>query len=230
MVTSADRLAKIKNTTLFFSDLKNNQLPQWMFITPNMTSDGHDTSITVAGNWLRSFLEPLLSDKNFMQNTLVLVTFDENETYSIQNKILGILLGDAVPASLVGTVDSNYYNHYSELSTVEANWGLHTLGRWDVGANVFDFVAKKTGDVVRTWSPFAVAPMSQFFWNYSYPGIFNSKTYAVQPVPNTLALDNFRTVLPSIVSNWLLQTYKTHYDGRLEVPDGYHIPKGLFDN
>jgi acid phosphatase len=35
-----DRLAKIKNLTLFYSDLEAEVLPQWMFITPNMTSDG----------------------------------------------------------------------------------------------------------------------------------------------------------------------------------------------
>jgi acid phosphatase len=51
----ANRLAKIKNTTLFFEVLKNDALPQWMFITPNMTSDGHDTSVTTAGVWLRNF-------------------------------------------------------------------------------------------------------------------------------------------------------------------------------
>jgi acid phosphatase len=35
-----DRLARIKNLTLFNDELKLNTLPQWMFITPNMTSDG----------------------------------------------------------------------------------------------------------------------------------------------------------------------------------------------
>lgn len=60
-----ERLANIKNMTLFQQDLKNDQLPQWMFITPNMTSDGHDSTITVAGKWTRNFLEPLLTDKNF---------------------------------------------------------------------------------------------------------------------------------------------------------------------
>lgn len=122
VVTKPERAAQIKNTTMFFEDLKANKLPQWMFITPNMTSDGHDTSVTTAGVWLRTFLEPLLIDKNFMDNTLVLITFDENETYSIENKVFSILLGDAVPESTVGTTDSNYYNHYSEISTVEANW------------------------------------------------------------------------------------------------------------
>ena len=32
-----DRTANIKNFTLFEQDLNNNDLPQWMFITPNMS-------------------------------------------------------------------------------------------------------------------------------------------------------------------------------------------------
>ena len=78
IVNSPERAAYVKNTTMFYKDLKDNKLPQWMFITPNMTSDAHDTSVTVAGVWLQNFLGPLLEDKNFMQNTLVLITFDEN--------------------------------------------------------------------------------------------------------------------------------------------------------
>jgi acid phosphatase len=35
-----DRLAKMKPLTTFNDQLKANTLPQWMFITPNMTSDG----------------------------------------------------------------------------------------------------------------------------------------------------------------------------------------------
>jgi acid phosphatase len=46
--------------------LKNQTLPQWSFITPNMTNDGHDTSVTQAGEWTRSFVEPLLDNEYFM--------------------------------------------------------------------------------------------------------------------------------------------------------------------
>jgi acid phosphatase len=37
---SADRLSKTKPLTDFEKDLEADALPQWMFITPNMTSDG----------------------------------------------------------------------------------------------------------------------------------------------------------------------------------------------
>lgn len=241
VATNPERAALVKNTTMFFEDLKANTLPQWMFITPNMTSDGHDTSVTVAGAWLRNFLEPLLTDKNFMQNTLVLITFDENETYSIQNNIFSVLLGDAVPEELVGTIDTNYYNHYSEISTVEANWylshsplplplshsqtnktrDLHTLGRWDVGANVFSLVASHTGDRLRTWT----GDFSTYFFNYSYPGIFNTAgKWAPQPVPDVHSRRNGRTTLPAIKTEWESEQPKNYYHGQLEIPDGYHVP------
>ncbi|KAG4442227.1 hypothetical protein IFR05_002276 [Cadophora sp. M221] len=226
VVTKPERAAKIKNTTMFAVDLEKDQLPQWMFITPNMTSDGHDTSVTVAGEWLKTFLMPLLEDKRFMDNTLVLITFDENETYSIQNKVFSILLGDSVPKELVGTVDSNYYNHYSEISTVEANWDLYTLGRWDVGANVFANVAKSTGDRLRTWYPDNAngVPLSDYYFNASYPGIFHSKTWAPQPVPDCHSRRTGRTTLPLIKDQWISQQDKNYYHGQLEIPDGAHPP------
>ncbi|KAH8674306.1 acid phosphatase [Xylariales sp. PMI_506] len=225
---SLQRLSQIKNLTLFYEDLENETLPQWMFITPNMTSDGHDTDVSVAGTWTRNFLEPLLNDTRFMQNTLVLVTFDENETYEITNDVLGILIGDAVPSDLVGTTDSNYYNHYSEIATIEANWDLHTLGRWDVGANVFQFVADKTGDSVREWS--GAISFDQMYFNYSYNGLFNdvSGDSAQLPSPNlgSCGAPTKRTVLPSIKETWAGSKAPMYYTNGLEVPDGYHPPAG----
>lgn len=53
-----------------------------MFITPNMTDDGHDSSVTVAGAFCRRFLEPLMSNQYFMERTLILLTFDENREYT----------------------------------------------------------------------------------------------------------------------------------------------------
>ncbi|MCJ1470779.1 hypothetical protein MMC07_009426 [Pseudocyphellaria aurata] len=218
-----NRLANIKNFTLFYSDLQANKLPQWMFITPNMTNDGHDTSVTTAGTWSRNFLTPLLTNPNFASNTLVLLTFDENHTYSARNQVLALLLGDAVPASLTGTVDGGYYNHYSSISTVAANWNLHTLGRWDVGANVFGWVAQKTGDTVRAWT--GSPALTSMYFSTSYPGLFNSQNKHVElPVPNTATTWNGRTVLQKIVTTWGGLQSRTYYDTGVKIPDGQHPP------
>ncbi|RAL66564.1 hypothetical protein DID88_006254 [Monilinia fructigena] len=87
------------------------------------------------------------------------------------------------PEDLVNTTDSNYYDHYSQIASVVANWDLHTLGRFDVGANVFNYIAEKTGDRIRSWSN---GTLESRFFNYSYPGILAAKVgWAPQPAPNT---------------------------------------------
>jgi acid phosphatase len=152
-----------------------------------------------------------------------MITFDEDETYPKQNKVWSLLIGDAIPKELEGTTDDNFYDHYSEIATVEANWDLHTLGRWDVGANVFSNVAAQTGDRLRKWS--GEPDFSEVFFNLSYPGIFNSKTWAPQPVPDCHSRRNGRTTLDSIQDYWISQQNKNYYHGQLEIPDGYHPPK-----
>lgn len=155
VTSSTNRLAKCKNFTMFYNDLAANKLPQWMFITPNMSrslspppavpntntgvtaNNAHDSSISVAGAWPRSFLTPLLANPNFNINrTLVVLTFDEGST-SGTNRIYSVLLRSAVPANKVGTTNNTAYNHYSLTKTAELNWGLGNLGQNDVSANAF---------------------------------------------------------------------------------------------
>jgi hypothetical protein len=103
-----------------------------MFITPNMVDDGHNTDTNFTATWLECWLVLLLKDKRFnSDNTLILLTFDENETYTVNNQVFSVLLGSAIPKKLIGTTDPTYYTHYSALSTVEANWRLDSLGRGD---------------------------------------------------------------------------------------------------
>lgn len=187
-------------------------------------NDGHDTNITFAGTFINGFLPPLLANPNFNTNrTLVVLTWDETGTDNIPNRVANILLGGAVPTNLIGTTDSAFYDHYSLLSTVEANWNLSTLGRRDVGANVFSFVAEKTDDRIRT---LVNPPLDQTFLNSSYPGPYNSRNVTSLPIPNTRLVVNGRQVLDSIIETWGSQELQkcTPYDGSLEVPSGTNPP------
>ncbi|KAJ7301465.1 hypothetical protein DFH08DRAFT_724253, partial [Mycena albidolilacea] len=79
------------------------------------------------------WLLPLLTNPRVNDGeTLILLTFDETEDYTIQNTVYSVLLGDTVPLKLRGTTDNTLYTHYSSLSTVQANWGLKSLGRGDM--------------------------------------------------------------------------------------------------
>lgn len=169
---NSTRLRQIKNFTSFEHDLSERKLPQWAFITPNMTNDGHDTNITFAAKWERHWMAPLLNNIYFMNNTLVLLTFDEDDTYSKNNRVFSILVGGAIPMELRGTKDDTFYTHYSTISSVSANWGLPSLGRWDCGANIFSIVANKTGYVNYE------VDITNLNLNETYPGPLSENTYS----------------------------------------------------
>jgi acid phosphatase len=197
---NATRAAQIKNFTSFTSDLKAQTLPQWSFITPNMTNDGHDTNISFAASWARTFLTPLLQNSYFMNNTLIILTFDEDETYTSQNKVFAILLGGAVPTSLANTTDDTFYTHYSTISSVSMNWGLPSLGRWDCMANVLALVANKTG-----YANLKV-DATNLYLNQSYPGPLSDALYspawAVPATGSNVKCTAGNGVLASVVSTW----------------------------
>ncbi|ODQ49606.1 phosphoesterase-domain-containing protein, partial [Saitoella complicata NRRL Y-17804] len=201
VANNASRLLQIKNLTSLYTDLSASTMPQWSFITPNMKNDGHDTTINYAANWTKTFLTPLLNDTRFnAPRTLIVLTFDESETYADQNRVFTLLLGSAVPESLHGTTDDTVYTHYSSLATIENNWSLYHLGRGDVNAsmaNVFDIVASKTN-----YSNIAVDESSMLN-NQSGPGALSATKWAPIPKPNMTTMGaGGRGVLPSIKSVW----------------------------
>ena len=83
-----------------------------------------------AAKWLTGFLNTVMPDPKFMNNTLVVVTFDEDDN-TVANHIFTILLGPLVPKH---AVNDSPYNHFSLLRTVEDNFGVGNLGRRDANA------------------------------------------------------------------------------------------------
>jgi len=182
------RVKRIRTFNDFANDVVNGTLPQWVFVTPNMVNDAHDTTIDFAASFLEYWLLPLLTDPRVNDGeTLILLTFDETETYTIQNNVFAVLLGDAVPLNLRGTTDDTLYTHYSSLSTIQANWGLKSLGRGDTVAavsNVFSFVASKTG-FKNTEIPADQVP--QFNLTGVASGALNANAYTPFTAPNLKA-------------------------------------------
>ncbi|KAF3387880.1 Acid phosphatase [Talaromyces pinophilus] len=176
----ATRLRQIKNFTSFYEDLDNQRLPQYSFITPNMTNDGHDTDVSFSGTWSYNFLTDLLKNEYFMEDTLVMLTFDEGGNYTRPNSVYTLLVGGAVPDHLKGTTDSTFYTHYSVIASLSANWELPSLGRWDCGANLLSLVADKVNYINYD------VDMTNANLNTSYPGPLSNKKYSsAWPIPLT---------------------------------------------
>jgi acid phosphatase len=219
---NATRLQLIKNFTGFNDDVQKQALPQWAFITPNMTDDGHDTNITFASSWEQRWITPLLDNSDFMKTALVLLTFDENDSKTPQNKVFSILVGGAIPDSLKGTVDDTFYNHYSTISTVSVNWGLPSLGRWDCNANVFQLVANKTGYVNYD------VDTTNLLFNASYPGPLSDTEYIPRwPVPDTSAkCAAGKGVLDAVVKTYSKSTPTYNYSSPYPYDDVSGVDTG----
>jgi hypothetical protein len=124
----------VVNAAELDNDLNANSLPQFSFYTPDMDNDGHDSNVSFAGQFLRTFLDARLH--KFPAHSLIVISWDEDH-YDQENKILTTLLStsDEIPGN---SEDITSYNHYSLLRMVEDNWNLGTLGKNDSLAKPFD--------------------------------------------------------------------------------------------
>lgn len=218
------RKVHLKSFEDFQDDLSARRLPQWAFFTPNDRNDGHDTGLAFGARWLRGWLEPLLKNEYFFEDTLIVVTFDEASPDDVINHIYTIILGGAVPPSMRGTTTTMYFNHYSALSTVSVNWDLPSLGRWDCAANVFPPVAERV-DYTNTDIDYG-----SMEWDASYPGPLNVDSSTLPgywPVPDTeahCAANN--GVLPSLIDQWGRSSGTYNYTNVYPYSDGFRQTRG----
>ncbi|CZR52613.1 related to acid phosphatase Pho610 [Phialocephala subalpina] len=214
------RLANILSFDDFDRNVAANTLPQYMHLSPDMLNDGHNTTLAYAATWSRAFLQPLLNNPTFMERTLILLTYDESATYPIPNRIVSLLLGGAVPANLKGTTDDTVYTHYSILSTLENNWELPNLGRYDVGANVFNLVASQT-NWTQNHQPSNFDHVNN---SLSYGGFLNSDPakYKQIPSPNLQLVGAGGQAVERMVGiRWAQHSdEETPYDGSGDLVDG----------
>lgn len=119
----------IVNAKQFDQDAANGALPHYILYVPNMKNDGHDTGVAYADKWYRQRFAQHLKDQRFMENTILISTFDESGL-RLRNQIYTSIVGPGVkPGSYSATL-----NLYSLLRLVEENWNLGNLGREDATA------------------------------------------------------------------------------------------------
>jgi acid phosphatase len=127
---SARCQAHIVSSDQLDSDLAAGKLPEYAMFVPGLKNDGHDTGVAFADRWFQATLGPKLADPRFMDGTLFVVTFDENDAFNDtdHNKIYTLLFGAGVKP---GVQSEAQYDHYSLLRLIEDALKLGTLGRKD---------------------------------------------------------------------------------------------------
>ncbi len=118
------------NAMALQADIQSGNLPDFSIYVPNMDHDGHDTGVAYADRWFSSTFSPLIQDRHFIQDLLLITTFDERESAG-KNQIYTAFYGDSV---LPGARFVNRADHYSLLRLAEDALGLGGLGKKDAQA------------------------------------------------------------------------------------------------
>lgn len=123
------RCANIVDASAFDKDVANGTLPNYVFYVPNMQNDGHNTGVTYADNWYGQKFNSYIANSKFMDNTILISTFDESGP-GLRNQIYTSIVGSSVRAGDYSAAVSTY----SLLKLMEENWDLGDLGRGDASA------------------------------------------------------------------------------------------------
>jgi phosphatidylinositol-3-phosphatase len=123
--------------TQLATDLADNALPAFSFITPNLIDDMHDGTIAQGDAWLASHLPAILNSKDYQSGTTaVFITWDEGSGgYPIEDcddttvTDTSCIVPTIVisPSTKAGTKSGSFFDHYSLLATTEQLLGLPKL-------------------------------------------------------------------------------------------------------
>ncbi|CAG8488956.1 20519_t:CDS:2, partial [Racocetra persica] len=132
--TNSSRYIYIVNADTLKKDIERGTVPQYVFYSPNVVNSGHETNVKFASRYLNETFIPLIESLLINSRTLLVITFDESSKYldslTNYNHIYTVLIGPNVLKSLKHE-DSDRYDHYGFVPTIEQNWNLSTLESGD---------------------------------------------------------------------------------------------------
>ena len=116
----------------FAQDLAENNLPDYVWITPEMCNDTHDCPIADGDAWLQTWVAQILASPAWQQNGVLFITYDESSGRDNSGCCQEAAGGHVVtvvisPLGKPAYRSTTAYDHYSLLGTIEAAWGLPGL-------------------------------------------------------------------------------------------------------
>lgn len=122
----ASQLPNIVPFTQLATDIADNSLPNYGFITPNGCDDAHDCGLDVADSWLETNIDPLIKSPEFQKDGLLVIAFDEsgNDNTNGGGRVAAVIIG---PSAKRGYQSTTVYQHESVLGLMLEGLGVKTL-------------------------------------------------------------------------------------------------------
>lgn len=113
------------------ADLASGDLPDFIFITPDICNDAHNCSVKTADAWLGKYVDWLLGNPEMAKDGLIVLTWDEGQG---DHTCCGLTTGGGRVATILisalaqkGFQDATPYTHYSLLKMISNAWDLEYL-------------------------------------------------------------------------------------------------------
>ncbi|MBI5122775.1 hypothetical protein HZA75_02840 [Candidatus Roizmanbacteria bacterium] len=111
-------------------DLETGNVPNYVFITPNLQNDMHDGTVKNADTWLSQMVPQIINSTTFKKDGALFITWDEgleedkSENKKGNNPIGMIILS---PFAKVGYTNNIAYSHASLLKTIQEIFQITSL-------------------------------------------------------------------------------------------------------
>src|SRR6266568_3664023 len=156
--TSTNCSSHVVPFTQLATDVQNNSLPSYSFITPNLCDDMHDNScagsndpIHQGDTWLSNNLPTILNAQAYKNGGAVFITWDEDSGSTTNNPIGMIVLSPLAKGH--GYTNTTLYSHSSFVKTAETIFGLSPLLAHASSANDLSDLFVTSGGLTPTPTP-----------------------------------------------------------------------------
>jgi acid phosphatase len=133
VLNDPDQAKNVVPFTQLASDLANGTLPNYSFVVPNLCNDGHDCGLSTADSWLKNQIAPLLASGVFLEDGLLIITFDESasDNTSGGGRIAWVVVS---PKAKTGYTSTTFYQHQSTLRLMLKGLGITSFPGASSGA------------------------------------------------------------------------------------------------
>jgi hypothetical protein len=126
-----DRCRQVVPLAPLASQLAADQVPNFVWITPNLCSDMHDCSTAQGDTWLSDWVPRILATSDWKDGGVLFITFDEGTS---NDGCCRFAAGGHIVTLVISPLGKPHYqssipvDHYSLLRTITEAWGLPEPG------------------------------------------------------------------------------------------------------
>jgi acid phosphatase len=110
---------------------------KYMWITPDLNDDGHDTDLKTVDGWLMKWIPMITASQAYQNNGVIFLTWDEGSGFINNDSVPMIIMSPKIKQA--GYTSATAYTHANFLATVEDIFGAPRLGAAAAIPNMLEF-------------------------------------------------------------------------------------------